>query len=236
MEWAFKYIQELTQYKFSMALIISFGTGLVSSFNPCMIGMGTSIIAFQKNAHKKSNATILLFMISFSGMLAAIGLVASFFGNQILTISEEYGKVFHIILSLVFVSLGCYMIGVKVLHIFKWLPFKIFLFYSAKQKQRSKRVPQSVKICSLGALFAITPSPCTTPMILAMVAYTSFTQSPLLGSILLFVYGLGHSFPFLLIGNLTNMLNKKVFHQWHRVVNIGLGCMIILYGIYFLFE
>lgn len=52
-EWALKYIQELTQYKFPMALLISFGAGLVSSFNPCMIGMGTSIIAFQKNPKKR---------------------------------------------------------------------------------------------------------------------------------------------------------------------------------------
>lgn len=236
MEWALKYIQELTQYKFPMALLISFGAGLVSSFNPCMIGMGTSIIAFQKKPPKKNNVTILLFMLSFSGTLAVLGLVASFFGNQILIITEEYGKVFQAVLSLVFVSLGCYMIGVKMRHIFRWLPFKIFVFYSAKQKQQRKQVPQSVKIYSLGSLFAITPSPCTTPMILAMVVYTSSTQSPLLGTILLFVYGLGHSFPFLLIGNLTNMLNKKVFHQWHRVVNIGLGCLIILYGLYFLFE
>lgn len=238
MDWAFEIIRQLGEFKFFIALLISFLAGLVTSFNPCMLGMASSVMAFQDDSKKKGHFPIIFtFMLSFSITLTLLGVVSSFFGDQILHWNEEYGDTFYNLLAMIFILLGCYLIGLRLHHLLQWLPFKIIAFYSKQTKQKKSKHP-IIKAYSLGTLFGLTPSPCTTPMILAMLAYTSVTGSVALGGLLLLAYGIGHSIPFLIIGWVTGAVKRAGWMvRWHRMLNKGLGVVLILIGFYyFLYE
>ena len=60
MEWATQIINQLATMHFSIALIVSFSIGLLTSFNPCMLGMASSILLLKKNQKIKASFPSLL--------------------------------------------------------------------------------------------------------------------------------------------------------------------------------
>lgn len=239
MEWASEIINQLANLHISIALLASFVTGLFTSFNPCMLGMASSVIAFQDESRKKSVLPIALtFMISFMVTFTVLGVVSVFFGEQVLEWTEKYGETFHHLLAVVFVIIGCYMIGFRFRHLLRWLPFKIVSFYSKQGNPKRNEVHQPlIKAYSLGTLFGLTPSPCTTPMILAMIAYTSVTGSISSSALLLLVYGIGHGISFLIIGWMAGALKSTGWmERWHQILNKGIGVGLMLISLYFFLE
>ena len=109
-------------------------------------------------------------MISFTVTFTILGVVSIFFGEQILEWTEQYKGLFHSFLAVLFLLIGFYVLGLRSHHILRMFPFRDVSFYakSTKSKLKKSRSPL-MKAYSLGALFCITPSPCTTPMIIAML-------------------------------------------------------------------
>lgn len=191
-------MQQLGNYELFIALIISFIAGVLTSINPCMIGMASSVIAFQKDSKQRIPFPIILtLMLSFSISVTILGIIGSFFGDQMIHWNEQYHSTFEKLLAVLFVLIGSYVIGLRIGHIQQWLPFTIVPFYSrrAKQNDRVHSYP-ILKTCSLGTLFGVAPNPCTTPMMLAMISYTAVTGSVVAGGLILFAYAVGHSFLF----------------------------------------
>ncbi|AYX90944.1 cytochrome c biogenesis protein CcdA [Staphylococcus cohnii] len=94
-----------------------------------------------------------------------------------------------------------------------------------------------MKAYSLGTLFGLTPSPCTTPMIIAMIAFASITGSLVKSTLLLLVYGIGHGTPFLIIGWLARVLkNTRWMVRWQKLLSKAIGVGLFLVGLYFFFE
>jgi cytochrome c-type biogenesis protein len=121
-------------------------------------------------------------------------------------------------------------------HLLHPLPVRFILFY-AKQGSNKGQTPvhPTLKASSLGFLFGLTPSPCTTPMILAMLAYTMMKGSVLLGSVLLFAYGIGHGMPFLLMAWMSGAMKRSRWMvRWHRLFYKFVGAFFILIGLSFL--
>jgi cytochrome c-type biogenesis protein len=237
LEWAFQTLEQLANFNYPVAILISFAAGLVTSVNPCMLGMASSILAFQNEEKSKSPVPIILtFMLSFAMTLTLLGIVGSFFGDKVLQLNRQFGSSLYSIIAMVFVLIGLYIIGLRLHHILKFLPFKIVAFYSKKVQKKKDEVHPLAKAYSLGTLFGLTPSPCTTPMIIAMLAYTTVTGSVLLGGILLFAYGIGHGIPFLVIGLMSGTFKRRGWVvRWHRLINKGIGIGLILVGLFFFF-
>lgn len=232
-------INQIADIPFWLAIFISFFVGFVTSFNPCMIGMASSIIAFheQSKINKLLPLTLTL-MISFTVTLTLLGIISSFFGEKILEWNEQNSAVFHILLAVVFALLGLYVIGLRMRHIFLWLPIKIVSFYAKQNKiTAQKQNHLMIKGTFLGTLFGVTPNPCTTPMVLAMIAYTTMTGSIVFGALLLFVFAIGHSIPFLLIGWITGAMKQwKWLLRWQKLFVKGVGFGLILIGLLFFME
>lgn len=238
MQWAFESIRQLSQYHYIVAILISFAAGLITSFNPCMLGMASSIATFQYKVHKKMQRFVrFAFIFSFAVTLTFLGLVSSYFGDRMLMWNQQFGHILYSFVSIVFFALGFYILGFRIHHLFKLLPIQFIVFYSKQKNARHlSPVHPVVKAYSLGTLFGLTPSPCTTPMVLAMLAYSTITGSVLLGGLLLFVYGIGHGIPFFIISWLTGTFKRsKRMIRWQRIFNKGLGFSLILIGLYFFF-
>jgi cytochrome c-type biogenesis protein len=139
---------------------------------------------------------------------------------------------------MLFILLGIYLLGLRLHHLLNSMPFSLVAFYLKQDKKKySHRRNPVIKAYSLGTLFGLTPSPCTTPVIIAMITYTTLKGSVLLGGFLLLAYGLGHSIPFLVVGGLTGIFKHRGWMiRWHRLINKGLGITFIVIGFYFLFR
>jgi cytochrome c-type biogenesis protein len=238
MEWAFEIIRQLSQFHFFVAVAISFTAGLITSFNPCMLGMTASIMSFQNEVSKKGNILIIsVFILSFSLTLTVLGLLSSYFGEQILMWNERHGSNLYSVIAIIFAILGCYLIGIRIHHLLRWLPFRIVAFYSKQKKlKQQKPIQPVVKAFTLGGIFGVTPSPCTTPMILAMLTYSTTTGSLPLGGLLLLAYGIGHGMPFFIMGWISAAIRRsRRMMQWQRWINKGLGFSLIMIGLYFFF-
>lgn len=239
MEWATQIINQLATMHFSIALIVGFSIGLLTSFNPCMLGMASSIFAFEKESKNKSILPITFtFMISFTVTFTILGVVSIFFGEQILEWTEQYKGLFHSFLAVLFLLIGFYVLGLRSHHILRMFPFRVVSFYakSTKSKLKKSRSPL-MKAYSLGTLFGITPSPCTTPMIIAMIAFASITGSLVKSTLLLVVYGIGHGMPFLIIGWLTSVLKETGWMvRWQNLLSKAIGVGLLLIGLYFFLE
>lgn len=238
MEWATQIIDQLANIHFSVALIVSFSVGLLTSFNPCMLGMASSIFAFKGELKNKSIFPIALsFMTSFTVMFTILGVVSIFFSEQVLKWTKQYEDLFHNFLGFLFLFIGFYVLGLRFHHFIGLLPFKVVTFYAKPEKKQQKSGNPIIKAYSLGTLFGLTPSPCTTPMIIAMIAFASITGSLLKSTLLLLVYGIGHGTPFLIIGWLARVLkNAGWMLRWQRLLNKAIGLVLFIVGLYFFFE
>lgn len=239
MEWVTQTIDQLTNVHFSVALLVSFIAGVVTSFNPCMIGMASSIFAFQKESKNKSILPITLsFMISFTITFTVIGVISILFGEQVISLTEQYEGIFNQFLALLFFLIGLYVLGFKFHHFSRLFPLKIVSFYAKQEKPKQQKLKHPViKAYSLGTLFGLAPSPCTTPMIIAMIAYATLTGSLIQSSLLLLMYGIGHGMPFLIIGWMTVILkNTEWMKKWQQLSSKVIGIGLLLVGLYFFFE
>jgi cytochrome c biogenesis protein CcdA len=238
MEWATQIINQLANIHFSIALIVSFSVGLLTSFNPCMLGMASSIFAFKGESKNKSLFPIALtFMFSFTVTFTILGVVSIFFGDQVLKWTEQYEDLFHNFLGCLFLFIGFYVIGLRFHHFLELLPFRVVTFYAKPEKKQQKPRNPIMKAYSLGTLFGLTPSPCTTPMIIAMIAFASMTGSLVKSTLLLLVYGIGHGTPFLIIGWLARVLkNTEWMVRWQKLLSKVIGVGLFLVGLYFFFE
>lgn len=104
-------------------------------------------------------------MVSFTVTFTILGIVSILFGEQVIEWMEKYEGIFHRFLALLFFVIGFYVLGIRVYHILRLFPFKIVSFY-AKQGKPQKLKHPVLKAYSLGTLFGLAPSPCTTPMII----------------------------------------------------------------------
>jgi cytochrome c-type biogenesis protein len=238
MEWPFEMLKKLSEFQFTLAVLISFTAGLITSFNPCMLGMASSVISFQNNTTKQGQTFIgFIFMLSFAIILTLLGYISSFFGEQLIHFHQSFGSMLYLFIGILFIGLGSYIFGLRIKHLLKPIPIKFVAFYTKSKRGTPKKSSSPyLKAATLGSIFGVTPSPCTTPMILAMLGYSMMTGSALLGSLLLFAYGIGHGIPFLVMAWITGKIkrNRKMI-RWNRLITKTMGVILVIFGIYFVF-
>ncbi len=238
MEWILDSIKQLYNIDFSIAVLISFFAGLLTGFDPCRIGMTSSVLVFQNKSKKVIFSTSLVIMIGFITTFTILGIISVLLGEQIIGWFKEYESMFNYILAIIFLSMGLYMLGLRLYYITKLLPFTIVNFSYKQKRDKQKQLNHPIpKAFSLGSLFAFTAIPCTSPMLLAMITYFIVKQSIIESFFLLFIFGLGHSLPFLVIGWLFGVLKNRAWMAYcHHIINRLIGLILILIGIYFIFE
>jgi len=233
-------LRNFTEFSYLTAMLISLLAGLIMSFNPFIWGMASSLLAFQKRSENSSVLAVTLsFVVSFTVTFTLIGLLGVSFGKTLLYWSGQFEGVFNKLLAVVFFVLGCYVLGIKFHRVLKRVPLKLIYFYSKKNDgfRGSKPDPSLLKAFSLGTLFGLSPNPCTTPMLLAIIAYTATSGSLASGIPLLLLYGIGHSTPFLMVGWITGRLKKASWIcRWHSVLNRTIGYGLMVVGLYFFME
>ena len=89
-----------------------------------------------------------------------------------------------------------------------------------------KYVPEYLGPTTAGLAFGLASTPCTTPVLAALLAWVSQSKNPLLGIIFLGFFGLGQVVPLLLAAittaNVTSLLRFRQVSQWIPPISGGI--------------
>ncbi|MBD2395308.1 cytochrome c biogenesis protein CcdA [Cyanobacterium aponinum AL20118] len=205
------------------SFLIIFVTGLITSLTPCMLSMLPLTIAYIGGYETKGRLSSFLqsayFALGLATTLALLGVFAALLGRV-------YGQIGTGLP--IFVSAIAILMGLNLLEI---VPLK-FPNWDASNWVKDN-FPNSLKSYLLGLTFGLIASPCSTPVLITLLAFVASSENIFLSSLLLVSYAIGYVFPLILAGTFTgtlkSLLNLRVITQWINPIS---GGILLIFGIY----
>jgi cytochrome c-type biogenesis protein len=168
----------------------------------------------------RSFLTSVSFVLGLSLTLGAFGAFAGVAGRMLVnTEALNYS------IAIVLLLMGLWQLGI--------LQFNGF----ALPLRRSPAKAGYAQAFMLGVPFAISASPCTAPITMGLLAFSSSRHSGLLGMSIMVVFALGRSLPLLLIGVFAGFLKTlKTVSQYQPLVEKAAGVLLVGLGLYFFWK
>lgn len=208
-----------------LAVITAFLAGIVSSFSPCVLSSIPLIVGYvggyagkdKKLAYRYS----LIFCLGIIITFVLLGIASALLGK----LFTGAGRWWYIILGAIMLLVGLQLMGVIELG------------------NNSCRVPNRRKGIAgaffLGILGGILSSPCSTPILAAILAFVASKGNILLGVIMLFLYSLGHCILVFMagtsVGLVENISNSDKTKRIGRILKLILALLIFIAGFYLLY-
>ncbi len=216
-------LPDVVDKRSTLTFFLIFLGGLITSISPCILSMVPLLVGYiggySEGTKAKGFTLSFSFVTGMSLTFATMGFVAAYFGR----VFGQVGAVWYYILAAVALVMGLQLLGV--------LTFNL---------PGLKRIPlQKAGVGGslfMGLLFGLVASPCATPVLAVIITYAALQAVPLYGSILLFVYGLGHGIPLLVAGTFTGMAkNLPKISRYTQYLSYISGLILVLAGLYLLF-
>jgi cytochrome c-type biogenesis protein len=202
-----------------MAPFFVFAAGVASSIGPCVAPRFIAVTSCI-TGQRRPIITLAAFLGGLIGTYMLFGLAASLI-SDIVTIAP---------LVYALVAVGLVVGGILTLARAK------FRDHDHDHEDDVPARPRSlIRTALFGASFALVISPCCTPMIAVIVAYTSLVGHPIYGSLLLAVFGIGHSVPLLCYGLVDARFSRWVSRfSFEQALQIASGTMMLVLGAFYL--
>lgn len=208
-----------------LALITAFLAGVVSSFSPCVLSTIPLIVGYVGGYAKKDKKLAyrysLIFCLGIIVTFTLLGIASALLGR----LFTGAGSWWYIILGAIMLTVGLQLIGVIE-----------FGNNSCKMPNRRRGV---VGAFFLGILGGVLSSPCSTPILAAILAFVASRGSILLGVIMLLLYSIGHCVLIFIAGSSIGLVeeisssSKTIFIG--KLLKILLAIIIFIAGFYLLY-
>jgi len=207
---------------------LSFLGGLVASFSPCSLAMLPLIIGYVGGYSKENPAKIFLQMVFFvlgtAVVFSIIGIICALTGKVFVSFAGGY---FGLVLASVIMIMGLKLVGI--------LDFEIPVV--VKEMPKNEGHNTYLYPILLGAVFALAGTPCSTPILAAIMAFASLSASLAQSVIMLFLFAIGQGLILIFAGFLTSKLkNWKGFYKvsdWLLKIS---GILLILAALYIFYK
>ena len=201
-------------------LMFSFLGGVLASILPCNLAMLPLITGYVAGQGKNKTSVVFIQMVfmvlGMSVVFSAIGVFCALTGTVLGSLGGAY---FILIMSSIILIIGLKLTGL--------LDFEFPVLI--------KKIPQNegnsliLYPFLLGVLFAIAGSPCSTPVLAAIKAYSVLSSKILLPVLMLFMFALGQGLILIIAAVFTSEIKKFTevsrFSEW--IVKAG-GLLLIL--------
>lgn len=181
-----------------VSLVAAFSAGLLSFVSPCVLPLVPSYLSYitglsveelanaqeRKRFHKTIALNALLFIAGFSSVFIAFGASASFIGQVL----YEYQHIIRKVGGVLIILFGLYLFGIF---------HPRFLMSEHRLWQFQSKPVGYIGSFLIGTAFAAGWTPCVGPVLGAILAYASTTDSIRDGVLLLACYSAGLGLPFL---------------------------------------
>lgn len=217
-----------------VSIFAAFSAGLLSFVSPCVLPLVPSYVSYitglsleqlsdvaeRQRFRKTIILNSLLFIAGFSTVFIAFGASASFFGQ----ILYQYQDVIRKLGAILIIIFGLYLLGM-----FKWK----FLMMEHRLFQFGNRPVGYLGSYLIGTAFAAGWTPCVGPILGAILAYASTTDSMMSGVMLLAAYSAGLGLPlFITAFSVDSFLNyfKKARGYMGGVSIVSGACLVVIGG------
>lgn len=209
------------------AVIAVFIGGLLSASSPCVLAIMPMVIGYVGGHSGGDRRRAVIYSLLFATGLAItftlLGAAAALLGR----LMGDVGRIWYYIVAGVAILMGLSLLGV----------FQIRAPFAAKMQTKKRG---ALGAFLLGMLFGVVSSPCATPVLIIILTFVATQGRILYGTLLLFIYAVGHCALILLAGIVTGFVESFVaargvqnFSNWAKRASGGL---IILAGLYVLWT
>jgi cytochrome c-type biogenesis protein len=211
----------------ALAYVLVFLGGVLTSLGPCNLSMVPVVIGYvggqQNLTRTKGFWLATFFTLGSSITFTVLGLLAALVGGL-------FGAGHTLLYWLV--ALVCFLIGLNLLGALR-LNFDLM----TRIQPRRVAVTGLVGALLLGLVVGLAGSQCGTPVLVAILGLVMAKGKLAYGGTLLFTYGLGRGVPIVLAGTFTGVVKAlPAMERWTRWMEKAAGVILILVGIYFVWE
>ncbi|MGK7906496.1 MAG: cytochrome c biogenesis protein CcdA [Synechococcus sp.] len=205
-----------------MSAAVVFGAGLVTSLSPCMLSMLPITVGYiggYSEEQKRWEATVqsLWFALGLAITLTALGLSAALLGR----IYGQVGQLWPLLMGGVAIAMGLNLLEVLSIPFPNWFA----------DKEIPQELPGAMRSLLLGLTFGLIASPCSTPVLVALLGWVSGSGNPAVGGGLLFAYALGLVSPLVVAGTFTGVVKQLLAaRSWSRWLTYSSGVLLVAFG------
>lgn len=191
-----------------------FAAGVASSVGPCVAPRFVAIAACVAES-RRPGWVVAAFLGGLIGAYASFGCAVAWLGSAQTYASPIYAAVAVALLAGGFATLAGARCGA----------------HPAPQRRAARSLGG---VTLLGASFAFVVSPCCTPFVAMILAYTSLAGAPLYGAALCATFALGHALPVAVCGILGGTVAERFRRiALHQAVSVVSGALMLALGGYY---
>lgn len=208
---------------------LSFLGGVVASISPCSLAMIPLIVGYiggysNESSGKKTFLQMLFFVFGTAVVFSIIGIICALTGKVFVSFAGGY---FGLVLASLVLVMGLKLVGI--------LDFDMPVII--KEMPRNEGTNTFLYPVILGAVFALAGTPCSTPILAAIMAFASLSASMAQSVVMLFLFALGQGIILIFAGVLTSKLkNWKGFYKFSDVLLKISGVLLILAALYIYYK
>lgn len=223
------YVSLFSQNSNSLILLaISFVGGILASLAPCTLAMLPLVIGYVVGVSKESPVKtffqMLFFIFGMSIVFSVIGIVCALSGKVFMSIGGAY---FTLVIASFIMVMGLHLAGV--------LELEIPMFINKFPKNTSGNL--IVYPILIGIVFALAGTPCSTPILAAIMGFASITNNVLLSVLMLFLFSLGQGVIIVVLGvSLSKTKRIGGVARFGDILMKASGWLLILCSIYIFYK
>jgi len=215
-------IGKLMVEKFWLAPLLAFVSGLLTSFTPCCLSNIPLVIGYVGGTEVKTRKAFslsLIFAIGSAVTFTVLGITASLMGSLIGVSSKWWYLVLGILMVLM---------ALQTWEIFNFIPSTYLI-----AKNNKKGYIGAFVAGVLGGVFS---SPCSTPVLIALLSIVAGKGNILWGALLLLFYSFGHGVLTVVVGTsigLVGQFKKNTrYKTFSKIATFLMGTAILFIGFY----
>jgi len=218
-----KSLSELITRSGWLAPLLALLAGVLTSFTPCSLSSIPLVIGYVGGTGQRDTKRAFWLSVTFAAGAAvtftALGIIASLAGKLMGTSASWW-----------YIILGALMI---LMALQTWGIFEIIPSSYLISKNTRKGFVGAFIAGILGGIFS---SPCSTPVLIALLAIVAGKGSVLWGILLLLLYSIGHGILAIVAGTSIGFVQKlsssEKYGKASTVLKIAMGAIILLIGFY----
>ncbi len=206
-----------------LAPVLAFVAGILTSFTPCSLSSVSLVVGYvggtNANNTKRAFALSLTFAVGSAITFTILGVIATLAGNLIGTYSLWW---------YLFLGILMMLMALQTWEIYEIIP-------------SSYLVSKSTKKGYIGALIAgilggVFSSPCSTPVLIALLAVVASSGNIAFGILLLLLYSVGHGILAVICGTSLGFVQKlsqsEKYKKLSKVLKVIMGFLMVFIGLY----